>query len=113
MNRMSFSLTERQLLDGSKTVTRRLGWRVLKAGDEVVAVRQTMGLAKGERQHALGHIRVKGVRLERLDEITLDDVAAEGFADLTVAEFIEMFCRAMKCRRWDIVNRIEFERLVP
>jgi hypothetical protein len=113
MMRMSFSLTERQLLDGSKSVTRRLGWRQLKAGDELVAVRQTMGIPKGERQHALGRIRILSVRQERLDEITLDDVVAEGFPDLTVTGFVEMFRRAMKCRHYDLVTRIEFERIAP
>jgi hypothetical protein len=50
---MSFSLTERQLLDGSKSVTRRLGWRMLKAGDELLAVRKCMGIRKGEHQQVL------------------------------------------------------------
>lgn len=108
---MSFSLTERQLLDGSKTVTRRLGWRVLKAGDELLAVDRCMGLKKGERQRVLAHLRVESVRGERLDEITLDEVTAEGFPDLTVLGFIEMFCAHMKCRPNTIVTRIEFERV--
>lgn len=110
---MSFALTERQLLDGSKTVTRRLGWRGLKGGDEVLAVRKCMGLAKGERQQVLGRIRVKSVRAERLDEITLDEVEREGFPDSTVTGFVSMFCAAMKCRHYDLVTRIEFERVAP
>lgn len=111
MRHMSFSLTERQLLDGTKTVTRRLGWKALKVGDELRAVRKCMGLRKGERQQALGRIRVKSVRTERLDEITLDEVDREGFPDMTVTGFVEMFCRAMHCRHYDLVTRIEFERL--
>lgn len=111
MKRMSFSLTERQLLDGTKSVTRRLGWRTLQPGDELLAVRQCMGLAKGERQRVLARIRVKSVSTERLDEITLDEVTAEGFPELTVTGFVEMFCRAMKCRHYDLVTRIEFERV--
>lgn len=109
MMRMSFALTERQLLDGTKTVTRRLGWRKVKVGDEAIAVRQCMGIPKGGRQVVLGRIRVKSVRQERLDEITLDDVTREGFPEMTVTGFIEMFCRAMKCHPSTFVTRIEFE----
>jgi hypothetical protein len=100
MRRMSFSLTERQLTDGSKSVTRRLGWRTLKAGDELLAVRKCMGIRKGEHQQVLARVRVKSVRQERLDEITLDEVTAEGFPEMTVTGFVEMFCRAMKCRHY-------------
>lgn len=113
MRRMSFALTERQLLDGSKTVTRRIGWRTLRAGDELLAVRKCMGIRKGERQQVLAHIRVKTVRAERLDEITLDEVTREGFPEMHVTGFVEMFCRAMKCRHYDLVTRIEFERIAP
>lgn len=113
MRRMSFSLTERPLLDGTKTVTRRLGWRWLRAGDELIAVRKCMGLRKGEKQEPLARIRVRSVRQERLDEITLDEVEREGFPDLTVTGFVTMFCSHMKCRHYDWVTRIEFERVQP
>jgi len=109
MMRMSFALTEQQLLDGSKTVTRRMGWRKVQPGDEAVAVRKGMGIPKGERQHVFGRIRVVSARQERLDEITLEDVAAEGFPDMTVTGFVEMFCRHMKCKPSTFVTRIEFE----
>ena len=33
MRNISFSLTEEQFLNGSKDVTRRLGWLFLKPGD--------------------------------------------------------------------------------
>lgn len=35
---ISFSLTEPQFLDGTKDVTRRMGWKSLQAGVELVAV---------------------------------------------------------------------------
>lgn len=111
MRRMSFALTERQLLAGTKTVTRRLGWRWLRAGDELLAVRKCMGLRKGEKQEPLARIRVTSVRQERLDAITPDDVEREGFAELGVTGFVAMFCRATKCGPEDEVTRIEFERL--
>ena len=43
MRMMSFALTERQLMDGSKTVTRRTGWANLRPGERLLAVRKAMG----------------------------------------------------------------------
>lgn len=105
---MSFALTERQLLDGSKDVTRRLGWRTLKAGDQVLAVRKAMGLRKGERQVVLGTIRIVSVRFEPLARITLDDCRREGFPLMTPGVFVTFFCSANGCKPEDEVTRIEF-----
>lgn len=110
MRRMSFSMTERQLLNGSKTVTRRLGWKFLRPGDKLLAVRKCMGLAKGERQHVLGEITVVSVCREPLNRITLSDVGREGFGrEHSPSSFICMFCRAMKCPPVALVTRIEFD----
>lgn len=111
--RMSFALTKAQLLDGSKTVTRRLGWRSLKAGDELLAVSKCMGLKPGERAEVYGHIRVVSVRRERLRAITPTDVAREGFPDMSPLGFVSMFCEHMGCDPEAEVTRIEFERVVP
>lgn len=46
---MSFALTTVQILDGSKDVTRRLGWEFLKVGDLLRPVRKCMGLRPGEK----------------------------------------------------------------
>jgi hypothetical protein len=106
--RMSFSLTEQQLLDGSKDVTRRIGWAALREGTEVVAVRKAMGLRKGERQVVLGTLVVKRVSRERLGTITADEVRREGFPDMTPAAFLDFFCRANNCGLTEQVTRIEF-----
>ena len=82
---ISFMLTQDQVLDGTKTQTRRLGW---------------------------GLIRVKRVRRERLDKITKADVVAEGFPDMSPAEFVAFFVKANKCRPETIVTVIDFERMV-
>jgi len=114
MRRMSFALTERQLLDGSKTVTRRLGWANLKPGDRLLAVRKCQGLQRGERQVALGEIEVLAVRQVRLSDptyLTPADCAAEGFPELSPWEFVVMFARLNACRTDVTVTRIEF-RLV-
>jgi len=131
MRLMSFALTTAQLLDGSKTVTRRVGWANLKPGDRIKAVRKAMGLRPGEKVDVLAEIEVVSVRRERLDEITIEDCIAEGFPYLTPAQFVEMFCSHMsivesvwdgrtdtwthkrrKMRPDDAVSRIEF-RIVP
>jgi len=109
---MSFALTTAQFLDGSKTVTRRMGWRTLKAGDRVRAVKKAMGLKKGEHPEVLGVLRVLDVRREVLESIDSVDVAAEGFPRMDPTAFVTMFCHHMKCERDAVVTRIQFRREV-
>ncbi len=111
MRRMSFALTERQLLAGHKTVTRRLGWLSLKAGDELLAVDKCMGLKKGQRQRLLARIRVVSVRREPLFYANEHEARAEGFPEMTGAEFVRYFSRSMNCDAMAEVTRIEFEVL--
>ena len=113
MRRMSFAMTERQLLDGSKTVTRRLGWADLKPGDRLLAVRKCQGLKRGERQVVLGEIEVKAVKREALWDIRWHDgdCVREGFPELYAVGFVLMFCDANRCRTDVTVTWIEF-RLV-
>ena len=111
MRNMSFALTTRQFLDGSKTVTRRLGWKSLRIGDRFRACVKCMGLRKGEKVQVLGECRVVNISREPLNAITDDDVAREGFPGMTAAEFVAMFCRHMTCQPGEIVTRIEFERV--
>lgn len=108
MRNMSFALTTAQLLDGTKTVTRRLGWKGLQPGDRFRAVRKAMGLRKGERVEALAECEVVSVRRESLAEIDAEDCAREGFPDLTPLDFVVMFAREMGCRLDAQVTRIEF-----
>lgn len=111
MRRISFSMTKEQFLDGSKTVTRRIGWKGLDQGDRLLAVEKCM--KKGERQVELGEIEVVDVGTEVLSAITSEDIVAEGFPEMSRGEFVDMFCHAMKCRPWDVVTRIEFRRVQP
>ncbi len=111
MRNISFALTERQFLDGTKDVTRRIGWRTLKPGAELQAVRKGMGLKKGEKAHKLGVIRVVDVRRERLDAITAEDCIREGFPEFTPAQFVQFFCRSASCKPETMVARIEFKRV--
>lgn len=109
---ISFSMTTLQFLDGTKTVTRRTGWKQVKAGDELCAAKKCMGLKAGEQIERLGMIRVTDVRRERLDAITQDDVKREGFPFWSPAKFVEFFCGGHTgCFPESIVTRIEFERI--
>ena len=109
MRLMSFALTTAQLLDGSKTVTRRVGWANLKPGDRLKAVRKAMGLRLGEKVDVLAEIEVVSVRRERLDAVDAVDCIAEGFPDMSPDEF---FLDANNCKADTEVTRIEF-RVVP
>lgn len=114
MRLISFSMTEKSFVAGTKTVTRRLGWQNLKPGDRLMGVNKCMGFKPGEKPRFLGEIEVVSVRRERLDAITLDDVKAEGVAGCeTVEAFVSGFCKAMKCQPDTEVARIEFRKVAP
>jgi hypothetical protein len=111
---ISFALTLEQFGDGSKDVTRRVGWKSLKAGAVLEAVEKAQGLKKGERVKRLGLIRVKSVRRERLCKITRREVAREGFPGMQKHKFVAMFCRSHKgTEPLSYITRIEFEKLPP
>ena len=65
----------------------------------------------------LGPIRVVSTGREALTLMVTDpiygyqEVAREGFPDLTPDEFVVMFCKANNCKPGAIVNRIEYEYL--
>lgn len=109
---MSFFYTVPQIRSQTKTVTRRLGWRFLRQGDLVCAVRKTRGLRKGEHVERLGILRVLMVSRERVDALErigrAYDVTLEGFPSLSVSAFIEMFCRLNSCDPQTEITRIEF-----
>lgn len=116
MRNMSFWLTTKQMRNGTKTVTRRLGWYFLKPGDVVMAIVKGQGLKKGEKVERIRPIRITSVRTERLVEITKEECVKEGFPELTPGEFVEMFLRnssvyARKLPHLVDVNRIEFEHI--
>lgn len=93
--RMSFFLTTAQILDGSKTVTRRNPntWTKLKPGDLIIAIEKGQGLKAGEGHRMLALLEVVDVRVEQLDDITTEDCAREGFPEYTPAEFCAFYRR--------------------
>lgn len=115
MRNMSFALTTTQIIERTKTVTRRLGWQTLKTGDKIRACKKCMGFKKGEKIEPLAILEVVDVRREPLD--TMDDPSGneesrkEGFPEMTGSEFVTMFCQNMKCGPYDEVTRIEFKYL--
>ena len=134
---ISFALTTDQIRNRTKTVTRRLGWKNLKAGDVLNACVKCMGLKKGEKPERLGQIRVVDVRREPLFFMETNDRASrnvrtimselngrdypkdygyteaikEGFPSMSGSEFVEMFCENMGGDHNQDVTRIEFEYL--
>lgn len=109
---ISFSMTTPQFLAGTKTVTRRMGWKQLKVGTEIIAAKKCHGLKAGEKVERLGGIRVVDVRREPLSAVTAADVAREGFPDWSVEKFIKFFCGGHTgCTPESMVTRIEFERI--
>lgn len=117
MRNISFALTTEQFLDGSKTVTRRLGWMKLRPGDMLCAVEKAQGLKKGEKVKKLGTLRVIQTNREPLKAMLErkdggeSEVIAEGFPHFVADAFVHMFCEHNGCTPDTKVTRIEFERL--
>jgi hypothetical protein len=118
MRNISFSMTEPQFLARSKTVTRRLGWEYLRPGDRLMGCRKCMGRKPGEPLVRLGAIQVVAVNRELLGRLVSSpaygrrEVIAEGFPDMTPAEFVAFFIAAHRgTAARTIVTRIRFEYL--
>lgn len=122
MRNISFALTTPQFIDGSKDVTRRLGWLFAKPGMILCAVKKSQGLKPGEKIERLGYIELIDVRREMLGRMTADiyygyrETAREGFpvphrlAD--PFKFIQFFCDSHKdCTPQTEITRIEFKKV--
>jgi hypothetical protein len=105
---MSFMLTTEQVKARTKTVTRRNRWKNLKAGETLIAVNKSQGLKKGEHPIHLAIIVVLSARWERLDAITDEDVAREGFPGKTPEWFVNFYCAHNGGDGSQMVHRIEF-----
>jgi hypothetical protein len=109
---MSVSLTEPQVRDRSKTVTRRMGWLALQPGTRLTLCRKVMGRWRGEPLVRIVDVEVLAVRRERLDAITPEEVRAEGFLDMTPAQFVDFFRSSHTgCTPASEVTRIEWRYL--
>ena len=122
MRNMSFSLTTPQIVNRTKTVTRRTGWRFLAPGDQVQAVEKARGLKAGEMKR-LAVLRIVSVRREPLRRMIDDpdygaaEVVVEGFRGHpevgTPQRWVEYFASTHDCTVDDEVTRIEFEYVTP
>lgn len=117
---MSFAETIPQIEEREKTVTRRLGWTFLNAGDVVKAVKKSMGLKKGEKVETLAILRIEHVRREPLNYAKTESIRRrdqksaaelEGFGWMTPQEFVDFFCEISGCSPETVVTRIEFSYL--
>lgn len=109
MRNISFSLTKEAIYSRTKTVTRRLGWALLKPGDHLIAIEKGQGLKKGEKVKRICEIEVVSVAWETLRSITPSECDLEGFPGMNPGEFVEMFCTANQCDPTVLVRRIEFK----
>lgn len=105
MRRMAFAVTTPAIEARAKFVTRRLGWARLRPGDLLRAVDR----GRGRAPRSLAILRVVSVRTERLDTISPEDVALEGFPGWTPAQFVAMFCESFGCAPETVVRRIAFD----
>ncbi len=119
MKNISFALTTEQILARTKTVTRRLNWLDLRKGDLLQGCKKCMGRRPGEPLERLAVVEVVAVNRERLGRMTKDlrygrrEVLAEGFPEMTPAEFVEFFCRThtvgkKKTTPNTVITRIKF-----
>ena len=119
---ISFMLTPEQIVAGTKTVTRRLGWKKLKVGQILVPVHKCQGLRQGEHPQRLREdIRVVSVRREPLRRMIDDfdygfeECVKEGFGNdpekRWPGTFVNFFCMTHDCEPETEVTRIEFEYL--
>ena len=112
------ALLERALSGCASELDRvRTGWRRERVGMVLgtssggmrCAERAFEAIARGER---IADVEVLSVRRERLDAITPADVTAEGFPQMTTAQFIAFFCRSHRgCQPGSTVTRIEWRYL--
>jgi len=122
MRNMSFMLTTEQMRNETKDITRRLGWKFLKAGDLVMACVKCQGLGKGGKIERIHPIEIVSVETEPLADISRydawwrdgrwshnDETRREGFPEMMGGEFIGMFMREMKCGIDTPISRIEFK----
>ncbi len=121
MRNISFSMTTEAFREGSKLVTRRLGWKTLKPGMVLMGVEKCQGLKKGEHVKHIHPLRVLSNEREPLMDIVRwpvrrhpefpNECVLEGFPGLTPKDFVAMFCQHNHCEPETPVQRIEFEHL--
>jgi len=125
MRNISFSITLDSFGNGTKDVTRRLGWKFLKPGDHLCAVEKAQGLKKGQHVRKIGEIEIISCEFEQLrciqfshhraddtrDNRIRTEMVREGFPHYTALEFVNMFCKFNRCTPETEINRIVFKKV--
>ena len=113
MRNISFALTQEQILNRTKTETRRLDLKghylSMPAGTQLRGVNKCMGFKKGEKPIQLAIIELVNVFQLPLSFVTDEDVKREGFPNMTRDDFIAMFCSHMKSAPTDYVTVLRFK----
>jgi hypothetical protein len=116
---MSVAFTEQAVRDRTKTVTRRKGWQFAKPGDRITLCRKVMGRKKGEPLERICDVEVVHVQRHPLSLLlsadpqeVRDEMAAEGFPDMSPDEFVQrFFVDAQGMSPDDEVTRVEWRYL--
>ena len=134
---MSVSHTADAVEARKKVVTRRLGWRFLRAGDTLTLCRKVMGRKPGEPLERLAEVEVVSVWREQLCEMTALEVEREGvpaevfmpgwwtrglpvvregchgevMQDAVVEAWVTWFAATMHCKPNDEITRIGWRYL--
>lgn len=115
MRNMSFFLTTVQMREGTKTVTRRLGWSDLEPGEHFMAVVKGQGIPKGGKVERIYECVCVNNRPEKLLLMIANprygkrEAILEGFPQMSGREFVKMFCEHNECEPDEVINRIEFK----
>ena len=115
MRNISFAKTIGQIRNQTKTVTRRKGWKFLKAGDILQPIVKGQGLKKGEKIETIGGpIRIVSVRRESLGKISdfryeRAELVKEGMAGICDRADVFLNTYFPGTHPGDMVTRIEFE----
>jgi len=107
MARMSFYHTTTAVRNRTKTHTLRLGWKHLKPGQQIEAVVKARGVPIAQIEK-MADIQIVSVTRRPLESITQQEVIDEGFPDWTPTQFVEWYCRKMKCQPSIVLGFIRF-----
>jgi hypothetical protein len=117
MRIISMSMTARQFTAGTKTVTRRVGWKYAEKGTRLRVVKKALGLKRGEFMQTLGYIELVSIRSESLMRLINEpdygkrEVALEGFPTWTPRQFVDFFCEGHCVLPSAMVRRLEFIKI--
>lgn len=117
---MSFFLTQQQVRNRTKFVTRRLGWRHLKRGERFTAILKGQGIPKGGKVERICQLECVQNWPEPLSVMINDpaygkkEATKEGFPEMSGQQFAEMFIRHNNRPAHPVtldtpINRIEFK----